>query len=113
MHFVAVFVLSVAGVLFLACQVLALWSPGRAARAYAWAKAFALLPLVPFLLSLIGVFNDRSHEAWAILAAICLGGFVGAILNLVVCALWAGREALRAAQASLDNVQELGLTPPE
>jgi hypothetical protein len=115
MHMLAIWVLGGAGVLFVVCQVLALWAPGRAVRAYNWAKAFALLPLVPFVLALLAMFNAHSHDAlgWGLLAGVCLAAFVGAVLNLVVCALLAGREALRSARASLDNVPELGLTPPE
>ena len=114
---VAGFVLSVAGGLFVACQLFGGWGVGRAARVYAWAKAFALFPLVPFVLMLLAMFNDHSRDGggmvWAMLAGVCLAFFVGGILNLIVCALLAGREALRAAQASLEHVPELGLTAQE
>lgn len=114
----ALFIFVTACFLFLISQAMGLWQPGRAARVYAWAKILAALPLVGFGASLWAVFSDDSKAGGVRgiaegSAFLCLLIFVAAILNLILCAVLAGQEAVRLSRASHDRIPALGLNSAE
>ncbi len=98
-------------VCFFVSKLFAMWSPGRARRAYHIAGFLAVLLLALGAMSLAAMVNDPYRDGGggitgSILRAFLLFSCLGALLNVWTCWLGARREA----RAALEETQSVGFS---
>ncbi len=101
-------------VCFILSKFFAMWSPGRARRAFriSWIAAALCAGLMSFCL--FGMENDHSRDGGGGMAAGIMSAFflvcvLGALLNVFTCWLGARREA----RLALENQSGLGFSREE